>query len=68
MPRSSKNEIVGPLSDGSYKIYLTAPPVDGEANKKLLTLLSKKFRVAKSLITIVKGKNARNKVVEIEES
>ena len=64
IPRSSKNEIVV-QSDGVYKICITAPPVDGEANKKIIELLSDYFDVAKSKIVIVRGESSRNKVVEV---
>ena len=63
-PRSSRNEIEK-KDDGSLKIYLTVPPVDGEANKKVIELLSKEFGIAKSLIQIVKGKTSKQKVIEI---
>jgi len=65
LPRSSRNEIVGEMPDGTLKVKLTAPPVDGEANKKLIELLSKEFGVAKSKVKIVKGEASRRKVVEI---
>ena len=35
-PRASKNEIVEVLSDGTVKVHLTAPPVEGKANEALL--------------------------------
>lgn len=66
IPRSSKNELTK-LPDGSYKVKLTAAPVDGEANKKLLEFLVKEFGVAKSKITIVKGEKGRNKVIKISD-
>jgi uncharacterized protein (TIGR00251 family) len=65
-PRSSKNEIIGELPDGTLKIKLKAPPVDGEANKELIKFLSKEFNIAKSKIKIVKGETSRNKVIEID--
>ncbi|MBI2436561.1 MAG: YggU family protein [Candidatus Magasanikbacteria bacterium] len=65
LPRSSKNEIVGKMEDGTLKIKLTAPPVDGEANKKLVELLSKEYDVPKSKIKIVRGMGSRNKIIEI---
>lgn len=64
LPRSSRNELVA-LADGSYKAKLTAAPVDGEANKKLIALLSKEFAVAKSAVCIVRGETSRKKIVEI---
>jgi len=67
IPRSSRNEITGEMADGTLKIKLTAPPVEGEANKKLIEFLSKKWGVAKSKIIIIKGEKSRNKIVEIED-
>jgi len=63
-PRSSKNEVIK-ISEGEYKIKLTAPPVDGEANKQLIEILSDYFKVSKSLINIVGGKSARVKIIDI---
>jgi uncharacterized protein (TIGR00251 family) len=67
IPRSSKNEIL-PQPDGSYKIRLTVPPVDGAANKKIIELLSDYFDVAKSKIVIVRGESSRNKTFSITQS
>jgi uncharacterized protein (TIGR00251 family) len=63
-PRSSKNEVVK-VSEGEYKVRLTAPPVDGAANEALIKLLSQHFKVSKSLINIVGGKTAKIKMVDI---
>jgi uncharacterized protein len=53
-------------NDGEfYKVYVTAPPEDGKANKKLIELLAEYFKVPKSQIRIVKGEISRNKIVEI---
>ena len=65
VPRSSNNEVIGPLEDGSYKVRVTVPPVDGEANKKLIALLSDFFEVSKSQITLIKGERGRKKIIEI---
>lgn len=64
IPRSSFNEIIE-LPDGSLKIKLTAPPVDGEANKKLIDFLSKEWKITKSKIKIIKGEKSKEKIVEI---
>lgn len=65
IPRSSKNEIINELPDGTLKIKLTAPPVNGEANKQLIEFLSGKWKVAKSKIRIVRGGTNQKKVIEI---
>jgi len=64
LPRSSRNEIVGE-SEGVLKIKLTAPPVEGAANKALVEFLSGKLKVAKSRISIVTGQSGRSKVVAV---
>jgi uncharacterized protein (TIGR00251 family) len=65
LPRSSRNEIVGE-AEGVLKIKLTAPPVEGAANKALIEFLSGKLKVAKSRISIITGQSGRSKVVAIE--
>jgi hypothetical protein len=66
IPRSSKN-LVEKISEGEYKVKLTAPPVDGEANKMLIKVLADYFGVSKSLVSIIGGKSTRKKLVEISE-
>ncbi|MEK7084728.1 MAG: DUF167 domain-containing protein [Patescibacteria group bacterium] len=67
LPRSSSNEIVGHLPDGTLKVKLTAPPVDGKANDALIEFLSKEFDVAKSCVRIARGETSKIKIVEIDE-
>ena len=63
-PRSSRNEVTK-ISEGEYKVRLTAPPVDGEANIMLLKILSEYFSVPKSSLQIVGGKSAKTKIIDI---
>lgn len=48
-----------------YKIWLKAKPIDGEANKNLIQILSNYFKIAKKDIIILKGNNGRLKTIEI---
>lgn len=64
-PRASKNAVSGIVGE-CVKVQLTAPPVDGEANDKLIEFLADTLDVRRSYIKILKGKSSRNKVVEIE--
>lgn len=64
-PRSSKNEVIK-ISEGEYKVKLTAAPVDGQANEMLIEVLSKHFKKSKSLIRIVGGKSAKVKMVDVD--
>ena len=64
-PRASRSEIAGEL-EGTLKIRLAAPPVDGEANEELIRLLSKLFKVTRSQIAIRSGQTSRNKLIVID--
>ncbi|MEK6657008.1 MAG: DUF167 domain-containing protein [Nitrospirota bacterium] len=63
-PRASKDEIVGEYN-GALKIKLTAPPVEGEANKRCIEFLSKRFKIAKSCLEIIKGEKSKDKMIKI---
>lgn len=64
-PRTSKNEISEILNDGTIKIRLTAPPVEGKANEALVDFLAKILDVNQSRIEIVAGQTGRDKLVTI---
>jgi uncharacterized protein (TIGR00251 family) len=49
-----------------YKVYVTAPAVDGKANQKLVEFLAGHFKVRKSAVAILRGQTSRLKVVEIK--
>jgi uncharacterized protein (TIGR00251 family) len=64
IPRSSREQIA--VEDGVYKVKLTAPALEGKANKALVRLLSKKLRVPKGAVRIVSGEASRRKRIRIE--
>ena len=64
LPRSSKTEIAG-QANGVYRIKLTAPPVDGKANKALINFLAKKTGLPKKNFQIVSGEHSKNKTIRI---
>lgn len=64
-PRSSKNEISEILEDGTIKIKLTAPPVDGKANEALIDFLAKVLNIKANQLDIVAGQTGRDKLITI---
>jgi len=64
VPRASKNEIAGRMGD-AIKVRLTAPPVEGQANKALIAFLAGQLHVHKSQVEIVAGETSRNKVISV---
>jgi len=51
--------------NNALKITITAPPVEGKANKKCIAYLAKYFDVAKSRIEIISGKTSKIKLIKI---
>jgi hypothetical protein len=65
VPRASKNEISG-VMNGALKIRLTAPPVEGAANKACIKFLAKLLGVSASRVDIVGGLTSKNKIIRVE--
>ena len=62
VPRASRSEIVGE-HNGSLRVRVAAPPVDGAANDELIKVLAKRIRVPKTAVSITSGHTARLKTV-----
>ncbi len=63
-PKASKDELAEILGS-QLKVRITAPPVDGKANKHLIAFLSKAFKTAKSNIELLSGETGRDKRLKI---
>jgi len=70
-PKASHNKIGDVFQDSNQqhvlKISITAAPEDGKANKALIKLLAKEFKLKSSQLSIVSGETSRNKTVLITE-
>jgi uncharacterized protein (TIGR00251 family) len=66
-PRGSRNEIVG-LQGDALKIKVTAPPVEGAANKMCVEFLAKSLSVRKSDVKIIQGHRGRAKKVLVQSA
>ena len=64
IPRARQNKIEID-ANGTYRVHITAAPVDGAANVAVVRALAVYFDVPKSQIKIVRGETSRDKVVEI---
>ena len=63
--RASRDELVE-LNEQGLKVRITAPPVDGKANKHLIKFLAKTFQIAPSQIQLRSGEKSRHKCLVIE--
>ena len=63
--RANRTELAEVLEDGTLRIRLNAPPVDGKANRALIDFLAGILQVRESDIEIVAGEHSRKKIVTI---
>lgn len=61
VPNSSKNDIV--LENEFIKVKVTAQPIENKANKALIEFFSKKFKIPKTSIEILKGDTSKEKTL-----
>ncbi len=62
-PRSKETYLR--VGEGGVVFYTTEPPVGGRANESLIKYLSKKLKVSRRNVVIVRGVKDRVKVVRI---
>ena len=63
-PGSARDRIMG-LHDGRLKIQISAPPVDGQANKALVRFISELLGVPRAQVEMVGGAKGRKKTLRI---
>jgi hypothetical protein len=66
-PRASRNQVAG-LHGEALKLRLTAPPVEGAANKMCIVFLADLLGVPKSTLEIVAGHSNRSKQVLVRST
>src|SRR3954462_3426265 len=64
-PRAKKNAVTGTFG-GAYKLSLTAPALEGRANRACIEFFAELFRVPRSSVTIASGERSRNKVIRVD--
>jgi uncharacterized protein len=63
-PRARSEHLDG-LRDGSVRLRLTAPPVDGAANAACLAFLARILGVSRAQVRLQAGVKSRDKLVHI---
>ncbi len=64
IPNAKHNDII--KKNNILHIYTTASAEKNKANKKIIQLLSAKFKIPKSHIRISQGQKCRYKTIEID--
>jgi len=65
VPGAKNSSFDGLHGDGSLKVRLRAPPVDGAANEALVELAARAFSLRKSDVELVRGEKSRLKVLRL---
>ena len=63
-PNAHKNE-VKQIDTNNFVVSVTAPPVEGKANEKVVEMLAGYFGKPKRCITILRGISGKTKMVDI---
>lgn len=64
-PRAARDEVVG-WQAGALRVRVTAPPVEGEANRAVIQVLARALGVRVGTLSIVHGARGRDKLVRVE--
>jgi hypothetical protein len=64
-PRASRSKIAG-IQGEELKVALTAPPVDGAANKACRVFLARLCNIPRSRVLLVAGETSRHKRLLLE--
>ena len=65
VPRASRAALTRD-ADGRWRAHVTAPPVEGAANRALVALLADRLGVPKGAFAFVRGERGRDKVVAVD--
>lgn len=63
-PRASRSRVQG-VVEGTLKVAVAAPPVDGAANERLIEVLAKTLGVSRSRVELQAGQHSRSKRVRV---
>ena len=63
-PKAGRNRIV--TQGGTVKVYVTAAPEKGKANKAVVEVIARRLRVPKGAVSIVSGQRSRKKRLRVE--
>lgn len=61
-PRSGRDEVAG-VREGSLRVRLAAPPVDGAANEALVAFIARTLGVPRSRVELARGATSRRKAL-----
>ena len=64
---NTSREKVEMINERSYRVWVKSRPIEGEANKAVVKLLSDFLKLPKNVFRIAVGKRSSDKVIEIAD-
>lgn len=64
-PRAATNAIVGWRADGALGVRVTAPPVEGAANRAVEALLAEALGLPRVAVSVARGERGRDKLIQV---
>jgi len=64
-PRAKRNALAGRMEQ-EWKLFLTAPPLDGRANQACIEFFARGLGIPQSRVRLVAGEKSRHKVLELD--
>lgn len=55
------------LADGTWLARVKTPPVDGRANRELVELIARRFKLRKAQVSVKSGASGRMKLIQIDD-
>lgn len=62
---NSKENSVTRISENEFRLRVKASAKEDKANEAVVDLLSEYFHIAKSRLSIIKGRTGKNKIIEV---
>jgi uncharacterized protein (TIGR00251 family) len=62
--RARRSRLAGKAGE-EWKLEISAPPVDGKANKAIVEFFAEALGISRAAVTIVAGEHSQHKVLEI---
>jgi uncharacterized protein (TIGR00251 family) len=63
-PRASRARL-GPIREDRLVVAVTAPPVDGAANRAVVEVVADALELARSRVEVVRGQTSRRKTLRL---
>ena len=64
-PRAKRNALAGQMEQ-EWKLLLTAPPVEGRANRACIEFFARGLGIPQSRVRLIAGEKSRHKVLELD--